>query len=266
MKKMMLKGAVLLIALAVVWSFPGCGSEQKSTETAKQEIKPGKEEKTETAAQTQLSLTNNSGQDVKVYITLGRVPGCVADVSDIPFVTNRIQALQGWFMLPNEKTVSYTPPPGTCFNGNYTFGIYPSNCPTPPYTAGINLFEFMLNNGNQPGPYQQETIDISCVPGVNAFIAVTMSGGGTWNAGQDYPDVTSFENKAIGQNTDLVGVYAYGCTGCVNGTPVCPNNPPPCAPNPPKCSSKQNCNVQRDAVRSGGTVHVTFNGWAPPCN
>jgi hypothetical protein len=213
------------------------------------------------SAQTQLSLTNSSNTDVTVYLTLGAVNGCTPNVKLIPFVTNYVNTLQGSFTLKQGETVSYTPPLGTCFNGNIAFGSAPLNCPPAAYPSGINLFEFMLNNRLQ-GAGAQETIDISCVAGANAYIAVTMSGGGTWNAGPGYPNVTTFKNNNLCNNSGQVGVYPYACDTCTASVnpPICPNRPI-CPIIPQKTAI---CNVQRNASNSGGTVNVSFQGWIVP--
>ncbi len=212
--------------------------------------------------QTQLTLTNKSGRDVQeVYLTLGKVSGCVGPISEIPFVTHPVNDLQGWFAFDKGASVSYTPPQGKCFNGNFAFGTAPHNCPPPGFPTGVNLAEFMLNNSSQ-GPGAQETIDISAVAGVNALLRFSMTGGGAWNVGATRPNVTEFENKEIGQNAGQVGVYPYACDVCTGSQdpPVC--DPPPAgAPNPPKPQKEAICNVQRDASHSGGTVLITFNGF-----
>lgn len=213
------------------------------------------------ANQTALQLTNGSSQDVQVYLTLGATSGCVQNVGDIPFVTNVVNTLQGWFTLKQGDTVSYTPPSGSCINGNFAFGTPPINCPTDTYPNGVNLAEFILNNDFQ-GPGAQETIDISAVAGVNAFIEFSMTGGGAWNAGSTEPNVTQFANKGLKENCGLVGVFPYGCDNCTErvAPPECAGPPPP----PPygDCQSAPICNVQRDASNSGGTVTVTFKGFS----
>jgi hypothetical protein len=215
------------------------------------------------AGQTTLKLTNGSGANVKVYLTLGAVKGCVQDVNAISFVTHP-HGLQGWFVLEKTASVTYTPPQGQGISGTFAFGSPPLNCPTTEFPNGTNLAEFTLNNGFQ-GPGAQETIDISCVAGANALIAFAMADGGTWNAGGTQPDVSRFANKPLGQNTGLVGVYPCGCDNCTSR-----NNPPqttcPAAPPPPayeECKAKPICNVQRDAGGSGGTVEVIFNSFLP---
>jgi hypothetical protein len=194
-------------------------------------------------------------------MTLGAVPGCVQDVDQVSFVTNVVNPLQGWFNLPAGKQVSYTPPQGVGISGNFAFGTPPLNCPPPAFPSGVNVAEFMLNNSFQ-GPGAQETIDISAVAGVNAFIQFTLSGGGAWNAGSTQPSVTSFANKAIGENTGLVGVFPYACDNCTASVapPIC-TTPPAGAPNPPQPQAQPLCNVQRDASTAGGTVAVVFAGF-----
>jgi hypothetical protein len=215
-------------------------------------------------AQTTLKITNRSGAEVKVYLTLGAVAGCVKDVNAVPLVTNPVNRLQGWFLLANGATKAYVPPPGQGISGNFAFGSPPLNCPTDEFRNGINLAEFILNNGFQ-GPGAQETIDISCVAGANALIAFAMSGGGGWNAGSSQPHVSQFANKPLNQNTGLVGVFPCGCDNCTLRAnppqPSCPRSPP--APAYEDCQSQPICNVQRDATNSGGDVEVIFQAFLP---
>ena len=81
-----------------------------------------------------------------MYLTLGATPGCVQNVADIPFLTNPVNPLQGWFILMHGASQTYAPPQGQGINGNFTFGSPPLNCPTSEYLNGINLAEFILNN------------------------------------------------------------------------------------------------------------------------
>ncbi|SCW78849.1 hypothetical protein [Ancylobacter rudongensis] len=214
------------------------------------------------SAQTEIIVTNGTTAAVTAWLTLGPTPGCVSSVSDVPFVTTQVTPLQGSFVLAGGASVSYTSPDSLGFNGNITFGTPPLNCPTPDCPDGINLAEFIVNNAFQ-GPYAQETIDISAVGGVNALIEFQMSGGGAWSASTAYPDVTSFQNKAIGANLGQVGVFPYGCDDCTASV-----SPPPCAtppvnaPNPLTPQKTAICNVQRSASGSGGTVTITFLGFA----
>jgi hypothetical protein len=215
-------------------------------------------------AQTTLKVTNRTGTDIRVYLTLGRADGCVQDVKAISFVTDPVNPQQGWFILGKGATKTYTPPQGQGISGNFAFGSPPLNCPTTEYPNGINLAEFMLNNNFQ-GPGAQETIDISCVAGANALIAFAMTGGGGWNGGNSQPNVAQFASKALGQNTGLVGVYPCGCDNCTSRNnppqPNCPSSPPP--PAYEECQAHPICNVQRDAGNSGRTVKVSFQGFLP---
>ena len=210
--------------------------------------------------QTKLEVRNDTNADVVVYLTLGATPGCVRNVREIPFVAHVIHSLQGWFVLKSKESVSYTPPEGVGINGNFAFGTPPLNCPTTEFVWGVNLAEFILNNGFQ-GAGAQETIDISAVAGTNCTIRFEMSGGGVWNAGSTYPVVNHFENKFLGKNVGQVGVYPYGCDGCTASIspPVCAT-PPVGAPNPPVPQKEAICNVQRDASNSGGNVVAIFKG------
>jgi hypothetical protein len=170
-------------------------------------------------------------------------------------VTSILSPLVGSFLLKSgEKTLAYAPEK-LGFNGNLAFGTQPQNCPTPSYPNGVNLFEFILNNAFQSGQ-PQETVDISCVAGVNARIRADV-GGDEWNAGPTFPRVLAIENGAIGTNTGRVGVYPVGCDTCISST-----NPPSC-PNPPPYETPQAeaiCNVQRTAKHHGGIVLVTYLG------
>jgi len=216
------------------------------------------------AAPTTLKIMNRSAAEVRVYATLGPVPGCVQDVHAMPLVTHPVNRLQGWFLLPRGAAEAYTPPQGRGISGNVAFGSPPLNCPTGEFRNGVNLAEFILNNSFQ-GPGAQETIDISCVAGANALIAFALNGGGGWNAGTSRPAVSRVANKALGQNTGLVGVYPCGCDNCTSRADPpqrgCPGSPPP--PAYEDCQSQPICNVQRDAHNAGGDVEVIFQGFLP---
>ena len=213
---------------------------------------------------THLTVTNNSGAVVQVYLTLGPVGGCARNVTlnDVPFVTNRINQSQGWFNLASRDSVTYTAPPDTCLSGNFTFGGPPQNCPDRgQFPNGMNLAEFTLNNSPQ-GPNAQETVDISAVYGVNAHLQFQLSGGGAWNDGAGQQTITGFENRALTDNIGLSGVFPYGCDDCTRRTAptvTCPG--PNVPPFPDMCDATHICNVQRDAAGAGGTVQVLFNGF-----
>ena len=204
--------------------------------------------------QTQLQITNSTTDSVVVYFTLGAESNntTLADLSS--FVTPVTgNTLQGYFTLGPNASQSYTPAVGTALIGNLCFGGPPINCPNGSFPNAVNLFEFALDLGSG-----QETIDISCVAGVNATLSVALSGGGGWNAGGTQPSVTSFQNGAIGTNTGRVGVYPVSCDICTasQAPPIC--TPPVQAETP---QSEAICNVQRDASSSGGTVAVSFQGF-----
>ncbi len=216
-------------------------------------------------SQTAFVVKNATNNAVKVYLTLGATAGCVKTVADVSFVTNHTpkNPLQGWFSLPANSEVTYTSPSGVGFDGNFSFGSAPTNNPTDEYLSGVNLAEFIVNNSFQPGT-PQETIDISAVYGVNAHLRFSMSGGGTWNAGPLYPNVSAFENGKIEHNLGKVGVFPYGCTGCISTTGFAPPSPLPLgAPKPPVTQAQPICNVQRDASAGGGTVTLIFLGFYP---
>jgi hypothetical protein len=219
-------------------------------------------------ARTTLAVTNSNAAGVTVFLTLGAVVGCVASIDDVPPIMSpalpidKVNDLQGSFILKSGASVSFLPPVGVGISGNFAFGTPPLNCATPQCPSGVNVAEFMLNNGFQTG-IPQESIDISAVAGVNALLEFSMTGGGAWNAGSTQPNVASFQNNKIGDNVGQVGVFPYGCDVCTGSA-----NPPQCAappagaPSPPVPQTESICLVQRDASQAGGTVLVTFNSFA----
>jgi len=206
--------------------------------------------------ETQLQVRNVTGAlPVTVWVTLGATPGCLQDVSQIPWIENVINPLMGNFLLQAGQSVAPFAPVGMGFNGNLCFGTEPLNCPSVAFPNGVNLFEFILNNAFQPGT-PQETVDISCVAGVNSQLMVAV-GDKNWNAGPTQPRVRTIGNGALGTNTGRIGVYPVGCDICTGS-----QNPPAC-PNPPPYENPQAaavCNVQRNASDQGGLVIVDFWG------
>ena len=199
-------------------------------------------------------VTNKSRDSVKVWLTLGAVDGCTQDVNGI-FGISSLDPSKGYFSLSAGENISYTPEVG--FNGNLAIESEPMNCPTPEFPNGINLFEFIINNYFQEGN-PQETIDISCVSGVNAYLSVDLGGGGDWNAGPTQSKVTSIKNAELRNNTGLVGVYPYGCDDCtaIASPPVCAGHQDYAKP-----QKEAICNVQRDAVVDAeGIIAVNFLG------
>jgi hypothetical protein len=204
---------------------------------------------------TQLQICNGTRRPVLVFITLGATPGCIQDVSKIPFVTKVLSPLVGSFVMKPKEILKAFAPGNLGFNGNLSFGTQPLNCPVPAFPRGVNLFEFILNNSFQPGN-PQETVDISCVAGVNCLIKAELSGP-AWNASPLHPNVLVISNGKMGTNTGRVGVFPYGCDNCTASV-----SPPDCPGHAPYENPQANpiCNVQRAASSNGGLVRVTFLG------
>jgi hypothetical protein len=205
---------------------------------------------------TYLRIINASDSAVTTYITLGTTPGCLQHANQIPFVSDTIGALVGSFILKShDSTIAYAPA-GLGLNGNLSFSSQPINCTTPQFPSGVNIFEFILNNAFQPGNPQQ-TIDISCVAGVNCFIKCTLSGSNPWNGSSAYPAVTKFYNGDITHNIGHVGVYPFGCDSCTTRSKLAPA----CDTIHSDHQNSQICNVQRNAKPyAGGIVRVIYLG------
>ncbi len=210
---------------------------------------------------THLETRNDSDQPVLVYLTLGATPGCVQDVSAIMFhpavSLNVVAPLMGSFTLAARQTVKITAPLGLGLNGNLCFGTPPLNCPCPDWPEGVALAEFIINNGFQSGG--QETVDISCVCGSNAYLGFSLSAN-DWTSNGGAVAVTQIRNSTRDQNTGLVGVFPYGCDNCTSS-----DAPPSCVGQQPQfANSAPICNVQRSAASNqGGVVRVSFLGWTP---
>ena len=210
---------------------------------------------------TKLVVQNNSDKNVDVYITLGATPGCVQDVSKI-IVSHgtdiiKLYPLQGHFILHAHEPAILAAPNGEGFNGNFSFDTPPLNCPTDQFPHGVNLAEFIINNGFQAGG--QETIDNSCVCGANAFIEFILSAD-DWTTNGGAIQVKNIKNDIWNHNTGLNGVFPYGCDNCTASVA-----PPSCVGLKPQYANKDPiCNVQRPASSNqGGTVLVRYNGPTP---
>lgn len=212
---------------------------------------------------TTLELHNATDCQVLTYITLGATPGCVQDVSLVTvshgLTINRLYPLQGHLVLPAKTTVSLTAPAGLGFNGNVSFGTPPLNCPCPDWPEGVALAEFIINNDFQPNG--QETVDISCVCGANAFIGIDLSSDDWTTNGGDI-SVKAICNGPRYENTGRVGVFPWSCDNCTESSA-----PPSCVGKHPQyANSLPICNVQRPATSPGGVVKISFFGWTPvPC-
>jgi hypothetical protein len=204
---------------------------------------------------TEVFVINQSKDTVVVFLTIGADTNFVTDVNGIFGITTN--GLQGSFILNPNDTVSYQSPCGKGFGGNITFGTAPVNCPdTNLYPYGINLFEFALNDNFVGTSDAQETVDISCVAGVNSRIICNLSDA-NWNDG-DSTGIKTFENSYLYDNVFRIGVFPFGCDSC---TVI--KNPPACAGHKPfsQPQKKNICNVQRDADKNGGSVYVQFGGY-----
>lgn len=210
---------------------------------------------------TQLKLTNQTSDDVITYITLGATPSCVQDVTQLIFSDTKIELikladLMGHFILKSGSTTYVSAPQGDGFNGNISFNTPPMNCKSAELPYGMNLAEFIINNGFQAGN-PQETIDNSCVAGANAIIKFKMD---TNDWGANYGKVSNiqeFVNGVWDDNSERVGVFPYGCDNCTEST-----SPPSCVGLQPQNVNKEPiCNVQRSAVdNQGGTLEIIFEG------
>jgi len=191
----------------------------------------------------------NANDTVLVYLTIGDGSGYVTDVNGV-FGIKSSNKLQGSFYLNPGDSVSYVCPKDKGISGNISFWNPPVNCPYP----GITLYEFTINNKGTV-VNAQETVDISCVAGVTSIGIIELSGGGNWTDNHGNDSVTFFQNNTLGGNTNISGVFPYGCTNCVNqgGAPDCTGHPPYSTP-----CTKNICNVQRNANNSGGTVTISY--------
>ncbi len=210
---------------------------------------------------THLEVTNSSPSSVLTYITLGATPGCVQnvlllDLSD-GIVLTPLHPLMGNFELPAGATVKISAPEGLGLNGNFSFNTPPLNCPCPEFPEGVNLAEFIINNGFQENG--QETVDISCVCGANAFIEFTLSES-DWSSNGGAIQVAEIANGTRYNNTGIPGVFPYGCDNCTSS-----DAPPTCVGRHPEYANAEPiCNVQRPASGNlGGTVRVDFLGFTP---
>ncbi len=246
MKNPISKLLALFTAIIFSLSFSGCSNDNETTNTS---------DTIGADTTTRIQIINKTDSAVTVYITLGAVTGSLQHVSLIPYVTDSIGNLVGSFTLgAHDSTISYAPS-SIGFDGNVTFGTQPINCPTTQYPNGVNIFEFNINNSFQSGN-PQNTVDISCVAGVNCFIKAYLIGGNPWNASPAYPNVDSIYNSAITSNSGLVGVYPFSCDTCSGR-----KNPPSCDTISSDKQIQSICNVQRNAVGAGGgLIRVLYLG------
>ena len=130
----------------------------------------------------------------------------------------------------------------------------PNNCPVNEFPYGNNIFEFTLNNAFGITA-SQETVEISCVAGVNSLMSSNLTGGGNWTATTGIDSVTSFHNDSLYKNTGLIGVFPYGCDDCTASvSPPCDSIKPYAEP-----QTKPICVISRSSKNNGGTVYLIFN-------
>lgn len=223
----------------------------------KPDIEPLDDDSTLAFPATLTKVYNTTKDSVVVYVTLGATPGCLQQVSLIPWITDTLpgqRGLQGTFVLaPGDSTTAYAPD-SLGFNGVISFNSPPNNCPdTTQFPTGVNQYEFMINNAYQ-GTDAQESINISCVHGVNCVISVNIQTYNPFNAGPTIPCIEDFRNT-MDRNALIAGVYPYGCDTCT-GT----KTPLPCITYPQPAHKTSVCQVQRPALQSGGVIKVLYLG------
>lgn len=226
---------------------------------------------------TTLTITNGTPNPVPVMITLGAGYD-INNISQLPWGVVQdpvgIQNLQGIFILAGTSagTNSVSFNSGTSsFSGNVAFGptAWGRGCGSSQagacYPNATNLAEFTLNYSAG-----QETVDISDVNGANAAITINFTGNNPWNdGGGGHTNVTNIPSvlplSAFAQQS---GVYGWQATNCINVVLPVPNGPPSniCAapvnnPGAPQLQTNKQCNIQRGAGVSGGTVQIVFNGF-----
>jgi hypothetical protein len=212
---------------------------------------------------------------------------------------------KGAYLMDAGETITYSPQLFTCgasmneqcspaFNGNFFFTKSVNGTTTgnngcggegTTYPNATNLAEFALNfgvNGSEgKGCANADDTDISIVNGVNSTINMVTTG-------TDWPASTSTaQNKALGQNSNLAGVFGWAATVCT-GTTGYPNPSASCAapvnaprPTDGSCpgsmqlitgpggsycaetSTAGTCNNQRTGSVTGGNVAISYEGAIP---
>jgi len=205
---------------------------------------------------TTLSVKNDTEKAVEVFVTFAahnsknKCCPTPLGVGDFSFLTE-VNHLMGSFSLGAGETRLFDPK-GSCFSGNIGFYIEPQ-CPVEGADfhhgeQGTNIAEFTLNP-NQPC---FETIDISCVNGVNCYMTMKVGKDQGWTYGPDNTPVSAIYNRALGENAGNPGVYPVNCTDCIRlvGPKPCPSLPVGPA------QHERICNVQRKG--RGGNVEVVL--------
>jgi len=207
---------------------------------------------------TRLRIVNETNDSVVVWVTLGATAGCLQNISGVPYVTDSVAPLKGYFTLQAHDSTPDFAPDSIGFNGALSFNTPAINCPTQQFPEGVNIFEFILNVSYQAGN-PQESVEISCVAGVNCLLQGIFTGGIDWNASSMYPNVDTIYNRGKYDNSGLIGVFPYGCDDCTASVA-----PPACAKNDRDKQKYPICIVQRNAKGSGGgLVRCAYKGGAP---
>jgi hypothetical protein len=204
---------------------------------------------------TRIRVVNETDKAVVVWLSLGATNGCLQNIGQVPFITDSVAPLKGYFTLaPHDSTIDYAPD-NMGYNGEFSFDTVALTCAIPRYPFGINIFEFIVNISNAPYPNPQETVEISCVDGANCIISGKFLGGEDWNASSMYPKVDSIWNKGIRNNSGQIGVFPFGCDDCTSSVN------PPCGKNDKDKQKYPICTVQRNAIGSGGgIIRVSYKG------
>jgi hypothetical protein len=241
-----------ILSLSAAVALSGCGAQavgnSTTTQAAERTAQTG-------ASPTNLVVRNDSSEPVQVNVIIGQPPvtppaGCtlgsqitalaqLALTTEGPSpqpVTITPQApgvtTGGYFTLPAHSAAAYRPTPDASghspmLTGNIFFGPWNGavnqGCRSSTFPDAVNLGEFTLNasiNGAVGSSCANaDDNDISAVNGANAFIRMEST-----SAGWPYP---SFENKRLGENANVAGVFGWGATNCVNNAGY-PNPTPKC--------------------------------------
>lgn len=207
-----------------------------------------------TFSNTGFEIINTTKDSVMMYLTINKPTDstCVQNVNGI-FGINSSQLRGSVWLQPND-TLKYTPT--LSFSGNVSFGTPPQNCPTQQFVNGVNLFEWSVNvpKGSNEG------LDLSCISGVNCIMKIDLIGGADWVS--NGKSVRTIKNKEMWHNTDIYGVFPYGCTNCtdIQGKQSCqtPNEKP---------NTEKICTPTRNTDEKGGKIRISFLGYtAVPAN
>lgn len=201
--------------------------------------------------QTEIRIVNDTQDSVLMFLTLSgySYPQDTLYVQNVDGIFGCTQTgLCGQVWIKAGDSVFYNPNENLYFSGNISFGVAPMNCLDSLWPTGMNLFEFNLNE-------PQESIDISCMAGVNCIMKVDLIGGPEWPA-DTASNPRVLQNDSMWKNTERVGVYPYGCTNCTNT-----EGHQECQTPQEKPNTHAICNPTRATGQHGGIVRVSFKGY-----